>query len=76
MLRWILGNGSRDFSRQNPFHLFGRVLQPNLGGIPWIRLPAILPGLLSINILKQGKGWINGSMMKIGESVELPFYIN
>ena len=53
MLRWILGNGSRDFSRQNPFHSFESVLQQNPGGIPWMRLPAILPGLLSINILKQ-----------------------
>ena len=42
MLRWILENGLRDFSHQKPFHLFGNVLQQNLGGIPWIRLPAIL----------------------------------
>ena len=41
------------FSRQNPFHSFESVLQQNPGGIPWMRLPAILPGLLSINILKQ-----------------------
>ena len=42
MLRWILGNGSRDFSRQNPFHSFESVLQQNPGGIPWIRRAAIL----------------------------------
>ena len=42
MLRWILENSSRNFSHQNPFYSLGNVLQQNLGGIPWIRLPAIL----------------------------------
>ena len=55
MLRWILGNDSRDFSRQNPFHLFGSVLQLNLGGIPWIRLSAILPGGAVYQYLKTGE---------------------